>query len=68
MDRTNPPTTAIASGLSNGLERDVLLWFNGRILPITKEIADRWGVFDGDVSSTRNARQHSGRADRGDGA
>ena len=24
-----------------------MLWFNGRILPVTKEIADRWGVIDG---------------------
>lgn len=25
----------------------MLKWFGGRILPITKEIADRWGVIDG---------------------
>lgn len=24
-----------------------MLWFDGRILPVTKEIADRWGVIDG---------------------
>jgi predicted nucleic acid-binding protein len=29
--------------LERWLETDVLLWFDGRILPVTKEIADRWG-------------------------
>jgi predicted nucleic acid-binding protein len=33
--------------LEQWLERDVMLWFDGRILPVTKEIADRWGVIDG---------------------
>jgi toxin FitB len=33
--------------LGRWLETDVLLWFDGRILPVTKEIADRWGVIDG---------------------
>jgi predicted nucleic acid-binding protein len=33
--------------LERWLETDVLLWFDGRILPVTKEIADRWGVLDG---------------------
>jgi len=33
--------------LERWLETDVLLWFDGRILPVTKEIADRWGVIDG---------------------
>jgi toxin FitB len=32
--------------LEQWLERDVMLWFNGRIL-VTKEVADRWGVIDG---------------------
>ena len=27
-------------------ETDVLLWFGERILPVTKEIADRWGTLD----------------------
>jgi predicted nucleic acid-binding protein len=33
--------------LERWLENDVMLWFDGRILPVTKEIADRWGVIDG---------------------
>jgi toxin FitB len=33
--------------LERWLENDVLMWFDGRILPVTKEIADRWGVIDG---------------------
>jgi toxin FitB len=33
--------------LGRWLETDVMLWFGQRILPVTKEIADRWGVLDG---------------------
>ncbi|MBV9507693.1 MAG: type II toxin-antitoxin system VapC family toxin [Acidobacteriia bacterium] len=33
--------------LERWLETDVLQWFEGRILPVTREIADRWGVIDG---------------------
>ena len=33
--------------LEQWLENDVMLWFDERILPVTKEIADRWGVIDG---------------------
>ncbi len=33
--------------LEQWLEKDVMLWFDDRILPVTKEIADRWGVIDG---------------------
>jgi toxin FitB len=33
--------------LERWLETDVMLWFGERILPVTKEIADRWGVLDG---------------------
>jgi predicted nucleic acid-binding protein len=33
--------------LEQWLENDVMLWFDQRILPVTKEIADRWGVIDG---------------------
>jgi toxin FitB len=33
--------------LERWLESDVMLWFDQRILPVTKEIADRWGVLDG---------------------
>jgi len=45
---TLPPSeTERRKRLEQWLERDVMLWFNGRILPVTKEIADRWGVIDG---------------------
>lgn len=33
--------------LERWLKTELLLWFDGRILPVTKEIADRWGVIDG---------------------
>ena len=33
--------------LERWLENDVMLWFDRRILPVTKEIADRWGALDG---------------------
>jgi toxin FitB len=33
--------------LERWLETDVLRWFEGRILPVTREIADHWGVIDG---------------------
>ena len=32
--------------LEQWFETDVLLWFGTRILPVTKEIADRWGALD----------------------
>ena len=33
--------------LEEWLEREVMLWFDERILPVSKQIADRWGVIDG---------------------
>jgi toxin FitB len=33
--------------LERWLENDVLRWFEGRILPVTQVIAQRWGVIDG---------------------
>lgn len=33
--------------LERWLETDVVLWFGERNLPVTKEIADQWGVLDG---------------------
>lgn len=45
---TLPPSEAQRrKRLEQWLERDVMLWFDGRILPVTKEIADRWGAIDG---------------------
>src|SRR5437868_2887152 len=45
---TLPPSEAERrKRLEQWLEKDVMLWFDGRILPVTKEIADRWGVIDG---------------------
>jgi predicted nucleic acid-binding protein len=32
--------------LEQWFETDVLLWFGERILPVTKDIADRWGTLD----------------------
>ena len=34
------------SRLEQWFETDVLLWFGERILPLTKEVADRWGQLD----------------------
>ena len=33
--------------LEEWFETDVVLWFADRVLPVTREIADRWGVLDG---------------------
>lgn len=41
------PHDARRTRLEHWLENDVMLWFDQRILPVTKEIADRWGVIDG---------------------
>ncbi len=41
------PQGARRTRLEQWLEYDVMLWFDQRILPVTKEIADRWGVIDG---------------------
>ena len=35
--------------LENWLERDLLPWFAGRILPVTQAIANRWGILDGEA-------------------
>ncbi len=32
--------------LERWFETDVLLWFGERIVPVTREIADRWGALD----------------------
>jgi tRNA(fMet)-specific endonuclease VapC len=34
--------------LEGWLQNDLLPWFEGRILPITQAIADRWGILDGE--------------------
>ena len=34
-------------GLEQWLERDLRDWFQSRLLPVTKTIADRWGVLAG---------------------
>jgi len=33
--------------LETWLQRDLLVWFQNRILPVTIDIADRWGQLDG---------------------
>jgi len=32
--------------LERWLEDDLLPWFEGRVLPVTKPIAERWGLLD----------------------
>src|SRR5712692_3653353 len=34
--------------LEGWLQNDLLPWFEGRILPATQAIADRWGILDGE--------------------
>lgn len=34
--------------LEGWLRNDLLPWFEGRILPVTQAIADRWGILDGE--------------------
>ena len=34
-------------GLEQWLERDLRDWFQSRLLPVTKTIADRWGILAG---------------------
>jgi predicted nucleic acid-binding protein len=41
------PESERRTRLERWLERDVMLWFDERILPVTKQIADRWGMIDG---------------------
>ncbi len=36
------------SQLERWFKEDLLVWFEWRILPVTKAIADRWGVLDGE--------------------
>ena len=38
------------SALERWFENDLIPGFQGRILPITRPIADRWGVLDGQCS------------------
>jgi len=41
------PRSRRRTDLETWLNTDVLIWFQGRILPVTHSIADRWGVLDG---------------------
>jgi len=34
--------------LEEWLQNDLLPWFEGRILPVTQPIANRWGILDGE--------------------
>jgi predicted nucleic acid-binding protein len=34
--------------LEKWFHTDLLVWFRGRVLPVTHFIADRWGVLDGE--------------------
>ena len=41
-----PATSECRTRLERWLETDLLPWFEGRILPVTKPIAERWGILD----------------------
>jgi len=49
------PVSQKRSDLQRWLDRDVRLWFAGRILPVTESIAERWG-------SLAASRKRSGAA------
>ena len=36
------------TGLESWFHNELLVWFHGRILPVTHLIADRWGMLDGE--------------------
>lgn len=41
------PPSRRRSDLERWFEKDLLPRFHGRILPVTRSIADRWGILDG---------------------
>jgi len=41
-----PPNSERRTRPERWPEIDLLPWFDGRILPVTKPIAERWGVLD----------------------
>ena len=47
-------------GLEQWLERDLRDWFQSRLLPVTKTIADRWGVLVGAIQ-IEGQGAHDGR-------
>jgi toxin FitB len=49
------------------LETDLSILLSGRILPVTKEIADRWGALDATCQLQGDSGQHHRRHDRRDG-
>ena len=42
------PESKRRTHLEQWLENDLLPWFEGRILPVTQAIAERWGILDGE--------------------
>lgn len=40
------PSSHRRASLENWLQDELLPWFEGRILPVTQAIADRWGILD----------------------
>ncbi len=49
------------SELEEWLERDLSLWFEERLLPVTKTVADRWGILSAQALWNRRHwnRRHS---------
>jgi predicted nucleic acid-binding protein len=45
------PESKRRARLEQWLERDLLDWFEGRILPVNQAIADRWGVLRAEAQS-----------------
>jgi toxin FitB len=42
------PASERRTRLERWFENELLVWFEGRILSVTKTVADRWGVLDGE--------------------
>lgn len=47
------PSTARRTALEVWLDRDLMLRFDGRILPIDRAVADRWGRLTGNASACK---------------
>lgn len=42
------PASGRRTKLEQWFENELLTWFDGRILPVTQAVADRWGILDGE--------------------
>jgi len=62
------PVSKRRDGLQEWLDGSLRPWFEGRILPVTAPIAERWGVLSGEVPVAGKTGQGRRRPDRCDRA